>query len=116
MKHLYLVALFFLLACQFSEKGKAPVAFAKMPKIVWELMQSDGYYSKISFLDSTLKGKRKNVEMYQQIFDLNKVTPKDFYTSIDFYEKHPLLFKELMDSVAAISKREKIETIKQLKH
>jgi hypothetical protein len=115
MRYLYLTALFFIVACQFSEKGKAPVAFEKMPRIVWELMQSDGYYSKISFQDSTLKGKRKNVEMYQQIFELNKVTAKDFYSSIDFYEKHPLLFKELMDSVAAISKREKTETIKQLK-
>ncbi len=114
MRYLYLTALFFIVACQFSEKGKAPVAFEKMPRIVWELMQSDGYYSKISFLDSTLKGKRKNVEMYQQIFELNKVTAKDFYNSIDYYEKHPLLFKELMDSVTAISKREKIEIIRPI--
>jgi len=115
MKYLYVVALLFLGACQFSEKGKSPIAFEKMPKIVWELMQSDGYYTKISFLDSTLKGKRKNVEMYQQIFELNEVTAKDFYSAIDFYEKHPLLFKEIMDSVTAISKREKIETIRPIK-
>ena len=76
--------------------------------IVWQLMKVDDFYSRQSVLDSTWKFKKKNVELYQQVFALNKVSAADFYKAIDFYEKHPIAFKELMDSVAMLSKREKL--------
>ena len=79
-----------------------------MKVIVWQLMKVDDFYSRQSVLDSTWKSKKKNVELYQQVFALNKVTAVDFYKTMDFYEKHPVAFKELMDSVTMLSKREKI--------
>ena len=80
----------------------------KIKVIVWQLMKVDDFYSRQSVLDSTWKSKKKNVELYEQVFALNNVTAVDFYKSMDFYEKHPIAFKELMDSVAVLSKREKI--------
>jgi hypothetical protein len=82
-----------------------------MKVVIWQLMQADEYYTRASLLDSTLKINRKNIQMYQQIFDLNKVSSVQFYNTIDYLEKHPIQFKEVMDSVTALSKREKLVTI-----
>ena len=50
--------------------------------------------------------------MYQQIFDLNKVDRVAFYHTIDYLERHPIEFKQLMDSANEVSKREKLQQIK----
>ncbi len=78
-----------------------------MQKVVWQLMQADEYYTRVSIVDSTWKIRKKNIEFYQQIFDLNKVNRVDFYNTIDYLQRHPVEFKELMDSVNELSKREK---------
>jgi hypothetical protein len=82
-----------------------------MKLVIWQLMQADEYYTRASLLDSTMRINKKNIQLYQQIFDLNKVSSVQFYNTIDYLEKHPILFKEVMDSVTALSKREKSVTI-----
>ena len=114
MRYLIFIIFLFFGACNFSSKGKPVVEFPVMQKVVWELMKSDDYYIRISLSDSTLKGKHKNIEMYEQIFQLNKITAKDFYATIEYYEKHPILFKELMDSVTSLSKKENLTPIRPL--
>ena len=78
-----------------------------MQTVVWQLMQADEYYTRVSVIDSTWKADKKNVEFYQQIFDLNKVDRVEFYKTIDYLQRHPIEFKELIDSVNELSKREK---------
>ncbi len=114
MRYLTFISLLFFAACNFSSKGKPVVKFPVMQKVVWELMQSDDYYIRISLSDTNLKGKHKNIELYEQVFQLNKITAKDFYTTIEYYEKHPILFKELMDSVSSLSKKENLTPIRPL--
>jgi hypothetical protein len=36
------------------------------------------------------------------------VSSVQFYNTIDYLQKHPIEFKEVMDSVTALSKREKL--------
>lgn len=107
MKNYLTILLFTLLSCTPSNKDKAQLSTDKMKVVIWQLMQADEYYTRASLLDSTLKINRKNIQMYQQIFDLNKVSSVQFYNTIDYLEKHPIQFKEVMDSVTALSKREK---------
>jgi hypothetical protein len=96
-----------LLGCQTkAAKGKR-VDMKTMQTVVWQLMQADEYYSRVSVVDSTWKADKKNVQFYQQIFDLNKVDRVEFYNTIDYLQRHPIEFKELMDSVNELSKREK---------
>jgi hypothetical protein len=78
-----------------------------MKVVVWQLMEADDYYTRVSLLDSTWRLQRKNVEMYQQVFDLNKVDRVVFNNTINYLERHPIEFKRLMDSVNEVSKREK---------
>ena len=114
MRYIIFSILLFFAACNFSSNGKPVVEFPVMQKVVWELMKSDDYYIRISLSDSSLKGKHKNIELYEQVFQLNKITAKDFYATIEYYEKHPILFKELMDSVGSVSKKENLTAIRPL--
>jgi len=97
----------FLSSCKLLETKKPQLDINKMKIIVWQLMQADEYYTKASLLDSTWKLSKKNVQMYQQIFNLNKVDRIEFYNTINYLERHPIEFKQLMDSVSEVSKREK---------
>ena len=107
MKNYIFLILLFMSSCKFLEPKKALLDMNKMKVVVWQLMQADEYYTSVSFLDSTWKLNKKNVQMYQQIFNLNKVDRLDFYNTINYLERHPLEFKQLMDSVNEVSKREK---------
>ncbi len=103
------VFLFLLLmsSCKLLEPKKVHLDINKMKIIVWQLMQADEYYTRASLMDSTLRLNKKNVQMYQQIFTINKVDRIDFYNTIDYLERHRIEFKQLMDSVNEVSKREK---------
>ncbi|MEY4052411.1 MAG: DUF4296 domain-containing protein [Chitinophagia bacterium] len=96
-----------LLGCQTKAAKDKRLDMKTMQTVVWQLMQADEYYTRVSLVDSTWKADKKNIEFYQQIFDLNKVDRVDFYNTIDYLQRHPIEFKELMDSVNELSKREK---------
>ena len=96
-----------LLGCSSPSVRDKRVDSRTMQRVVWQLMQADEYYTRVSVVDSSWKADKKNIEFYQQIFDLNKVDRVDFYNTIDYLQRHPIEFKELMDSVNELSKREK---------
>ena len=96
-----------LWGCQTKAAKDKRVDSRTMQTVVWQLMQADEYYTRVSVVDSTWEADKKNIEFYQQIFDLNKVDRVEFYNTIDYLQKHPIEFKELMDSVNELSKREK---------
>lgn len=104
------LCLFTLLACT-TNKEKTRLSTDKMKVIIWQLMQVDEYFTRASLIDSSMKLKHKNIQFYQQVFDLNKVSSQQFYTTIDYLQKHPIEFKVVMDSVTAFSKREKMPAV-----
>lgn len=106
MKKLIILS-FILWGCQNKAAKDKLVDRKTMQTVVWQLMQADEYYTRVSVIDSTWKVDKKNVEFYQQIFDLNKVDRVEFYNTIDYLQRHPTEFKELIDSVNELSKREK---------
>jgi hypothetical protein len=103
----FIVLSFILWGCQTKSAKDKLVDRRTMQTVVWQLIQADEYYTRVSVIDSTWKIDKKNIEFYQQIFDLNKVDRVEFYNTIDYLQRHPIEFKELIDSVNELSKREK---------
>ncbi len=111
-KCLYIIlSIAFLSSCVKDRKKEGEIPLDKMKVVVWQLMKADEYFTRKSLADSTWKNTRKNVQFYQQIFDLNKVDRAQFYQQINYLETHPVEFKVLMDSVSELSKREKKSVI-----
>ncbi len=111
MRNWIMIGMLFLMACKVEKKPADNIPMDKMKTVLWQLMQADEYYTRMSTIDTTWKIHKKNVQFYKQIFELNKVDRVAFYNTIDYLQKHPVAFKELMDSTYALSKREKLKLI-----
>jgi hypothetical protein len=96
-----------LVACKNETKTEQQIPFDKMQLVVWQLLKADELYLKRNIADSSWKESKKNVQFYKQIFELNKVDRNQFYKQMENLESHPVELKVLMDSVEALSKREK---------
>ena len=112
MKKPIIIGILFLAACASSDtkKGKL-LPFKTMQQTVWQLMQVDEYLTRQIQTDTTIQPSFKKAQYYQQVFNLNKVDRVQFYTTMDYLDKHPVEMKVLMDSVEALSKREKLTLI-----
>jgi hypothetical protein len=112
MKNLILLAVLFLTACASNKQSKETLLpIATMQKTVWQLMQVDEYLSRQTQADTTIQPNIEKAKYYQRVFNLNKVDRVQFYATMDYLDKHPVELKVLMDSVEALSKREKLALI-----
>lgn len=109
MRHFFIILFCIILSysCQTSSSKNQPIPIDKMKLVVLQLMKADELYTRKSIADSSWKNSKKNVQMYQQIFEINKVERAQFYKQMEWLASHPVEFKELMDSVEQLSKREK---------
>lgn len=99
------IALFILIsACDRKEKV-LPVN--TMKTIIWDLALADELNNLYKLSDTVFLKKNGNYKNYQKVFYLHKITKKEFYKNYNHYQKNPVLFKELMDSVVAHGQREK---------
>ena len=97
----------FITSCVSPVKDPKEIDINKMKVVVWQLMKADEYYGRTIALDTTWRTNKKNVLFYNQIFELNKIDRAQFYKQMTNMEANPAHFKELMDSVNELSKREK---------
>lgn len=113
MKRIAIVVLVTLiLACNSAKQDPNTIPIDTMKVVVLQLMQADAFYDRQVLLDSTWKVEKKNVQFYQQIFDYHKVNSVQFFKQMRYLQTHPIAFKVLMDSVDALSKREKNDMLK----
>lgn len=99
----------FLIGCKQKNTSTSKIEINKMKVVLLQMMQADEYYTRMSTIDTTWKVNKKNVDFYKQILALNKVSQKDFFETLSYLEKHPVEFKEVMDSAYELSKREKLK-------
>ena len=112
MRNIIFLSMLLLAACASSKTKKETLLPIKtMQQTVWQLMQIDEYLTRQIQTDTTIQPSLKKAEYYQRVFNLNKVDRVQFYTTMDYLDKHPVEMKVLMDSVEALSKREKLALI-----
>ena len=82
----------------------------KMQAVLWDMMRADQFLADyILNKDTSLKKKTESIKLYQEIFDINKITKENFQQSFAFYQSHPALLKIIMDSIAVITTRSPYE-------
>ena len=98
-----IIALLFM-ACRSKE---APLDVNQMKAIVWDLMKADEWFTTQTIKDSTVRIKKENIRLYEQVFLIHSVTKDRFYKSYAYYEAHPGQMKVLIDSIELYSARER---------
>lgn len=78
-----------------------------MKVVMWDLLKIDEVYTRMVVKDTTLRQKKENIRLYEEVFALHHITRKQFDSSYRYYEAHPIEFKALLDSVDALSLRER---------
>lgn len=107
------VIIVFITSCTNSNSIPAGIIpKQKMEIILSQLMQSDEYANTLIIKDSTKKISTEKMRIYQQVFDLNKVSLKEFKESYQFYMAHPDITKVIFDSISARASRERASLYK----
>jgi hypothetical protein len=96
----------FLFACSNGEPVPENVMPPKkMEAVLWDAILADETADYYVQKDSSVNVLAKHVDMYQQLFQIHKITKEDFKRSLRFYEKHPLLLRPIFDSLQKKSER-----------
>src|SRR4249919_2119407 len=97
------------IACTLKEKEipEDIMPINKMKLIVWDMAQAGAYATYLKENDSATKV--VNTGYLAEVLKLYNITKTDFYKSFNFYQQHPVLNKELFDSVSAYAQRQKNE-------
>jgi hypothetical protein len=73
----------------------------KMQSVLWDMMRADQFLSNYLLnKDTSLNKKSETIKLYEQIFHIHHITKEEFKTSLSFYRSHPLILKEIMDSLS----------------
>ena len=103
MKKLF-AALFllFFIACKGKDDlPKGILSKDKMEGIMWDMMRSTEFLNTFVFQkDTTLDRTVETQKWYDKIYATNQVTREQFEKSYTYYKAHPLLMRDLMDSIS----------------
>lgn len=107
----------FFIACSNKEPVPKDVIKQKsMQRIVWDILQADEVAFQNKLKDTTIILKTESFKLYDQVFAIHKISRDQFYKSYTYYQRHPDLYKSLMEGVKSIAgkEREKIITPQKL--
>ncbi len=95
------------------KKKETTLPIDEMKVIMWDMFTADEWYNQAILKDSLATKKKLNISLYKQVFLQHNVSKTTFYSSYNYYKKHPDKLKVLLDSVEAYGKRIKFsDTLK----
>jgi hypothetical protein len=104
------ITIVFLLGCSNNKIIPAGViSKAKMETVLWQLMQTDEFFTNYVIKDSLKNNTAERTKLYQQVFTLNKITKEDFRKSYEFYIHNPEISRPMFDSLSARASRKRSE-------
>lgn len=117
MRRLIIVVLIFCSACTRNDKiPDGIIGKEKMESILWDMIQADRFSTQFLVKDSAkLDVKKETFILYEQVFQINKVTKDEFVKSYKYYLSRPDITRVLFDSLATRANRRK-EAVYQKAH
>lgn len=114
---LFFICLVLFVAC--SNKNSIPkdiIEPKSMQTIVWDMLQADEVAFQNKLKDTTILLKAESFRLYDQVFAIHRTSRDQFYKSYIYYQRHPHLYKTLMEGVKSIAgkEREKVITPEKL--
>jgi len=67
---------------------------------MWDMIRADQYVSDFLLKDSTKKRKPESIKLYEEIFQIHKISREQFKNSLDYYTSRPELLRPILDSLA----------------
>ena len=87
-----------------SDKNKIPAGILprqKMQEVVWDMTRTAEFLNVFVFnKDSSIDKIAESEKWYNKVYQLHKTTKKEFEKSYSYYQAHPDLMRELLDSLS----------------
>jgi hypothetical protein len=106
--------IFLFVAC--TNKDKVPtdvLSQEDMGKVMWDMIQADRFSLQYLTRDTSLNIKTENFKLYEQVFQVHKITRDEFIHSYKFYLSRPDLNKVIFDTLSARGERRRTEIYKK---
>lgn len=101
----------FVVAVACSDDKKVPsnvIAKDEMESILWDMMLADRYSAQYLLKDSLkMDVKLETFKLYEQVFQVHKITREEFLKSYKYYLQRPDITKVIFDSLAARGSRQR---------
>lgn len=94
---LLLACLFF--SCSEEEIPEGVLDKGKMEDVMWDMMRADEMISVYTERGATFPGISQPPELYARVFRMHSVDKDHFNRSLKFYQSHPDIFQEVLDSL-----------------
>lgn len=104
MKQAFIAIMGMILCVSCTNRTKVPkdiLPKEKMGKVMWDLMQVDEYARTYISVDTCRDYKKERTILYQQVFNLHKVSRDVFNKSMEYYLHHPDLMLSIYDTLSA---------------
>ena len=99
---LILLSVVFLFSCNKNKLPSGILPQEKMQAVMWDMMRADQFLTDYVFSkDSSVNHDTASIRLYQQVLSIHKLSKEEFKRSFDYYNSHPLLLREVMDSISA---------------
>jgi Domain of unknown function (DUF4296) len=102
-----LLVILFLSCNDKNNKEDGILAPQKMQAVFTDIIKADVFVSDFVKKDTAKNDTLASATLQQKIFTLHKVSKKQFYDSYNYYINHRTVFKTMLDSMIAISNRER---------
>ncbi|HYH14779.1 MAG TPA: DUF4296 domain-containing protein [Flavisolibacter sp.] len=83
----------------------------KMRAVMWDILRADEWVVYEQTKDSALDRTKRSQELYQKVFQVNRITATQFKKSFQYYQSRPDLLKPLFDSLQRKGPRSPIHTL-----
>ncbi len=97
------VAVFsFLMSCK-SKKDQSPgvLSKAKMQAVMWDMVRSSEFLNGfVLFKDPSIDKTARSQKWHDKIFQMHSITKQEFEKSYAYYEQHPELMRDILDSLS----------------
>jgi hypothetical protein len=103
---LLLIGSFVMVACVGEEKVPDKyIQPKKMQAVLLDLFTVDAVNSEKSYRDTAFKLQLQNKSDFTRVFQLHKISRAKFEESYTYYVAHPVLLKQVIDSLDAVALR-----------
>ena len=94
--------LFFFISCNQRDKMPKDVySPKKMEPILLDYFNAEAYAKELHKKDSSINDTTESLRLQQLVFKKHKISKEDFYRNFNYYNSHPELMAQVLDSLIA---------------
>ena len=97
-----IAGILFLTGCKDKKEASSGIlSIARMQAVMWDMVRSSEFLNGfVLFKDTAIDKTARSHKWHDKIFQMHATTKEEFEKSYAYYEKHPGLMRDILDSLS----------------